>query len=413
MHVFVLPSWYPSRRQPMAGLFARDQALAVARARPDWRVTVGIWGHHDGALSLRDLPGNLRALAWRARARGGWRELASDGATDGPSRAVVHEHLTPRLSWTLALAGGGVRGLLTASRANLQAAEARFGPVDVVHAHVGFPAGWIGAQLAQDLHRPLVLTEHMSPFPFPSLRQPGGDVKTPLRSAFEKASRVVAVSPSLAGELRTFDLRCDAVIPNVVDESRFLLVPEPTRPVQGLPFVFFTLGALRVDKGFDVLLNAFARLPAESAVALHVGGDGPERVSLQQLAVRLGVHSRVRWLGSLPPAAVPGVLQGCHGFVLPSRRESFGVVLAEALLAGRPVVATRCGGPESIVSAGDGELVPPEDPTALAAALQAVMSGRVGLDPPAVRRARAVARFGRSAVGEQVASLLEQAVAGP
>lgn len=409
MHVFVLPSWYPSRRQPMAGLFARDQARAVARARPDWRVVVGTWGHHDGALSLRDLAGNLRAMGWRARARAGWHEVGDEGLEG----ARVHEHLTPRLSWTLALAGGGVRGLLSASRANLQAAEARFGPVDVLHAHVGFPAGWIAAQLKKERNVPVVLTEHMGPFPFPALRAADGGPNAPLREAFAQAQATVAVSQALAQRLRDCKLPCDTVIPNGVDDARFSTLPLPARPEPGQPFVFFALGSLLPVKGFDVLLQALARLPAALNLQIHLGGDGPDRATLHALAQRLGVEGRLRWLGALAPTAVPAALAQSHAFVLSSRHESFGVVAVEALMAGRPVLATRCGGPEDIVREGDGLLVPGDDPDALAAGLQALAEGRVPLDAPAARRDRAVARFGSLAVGRQVAAVLERAARRP
>lgn len=405
MNVFVLPSWYPSARQPMAGLFARDQAAAVAAARPRWRVVVGSWGHLDGALSLRGLRANAQALAWRWRARAGWREVDVGGA-------VLHEHLTPRLSWTLALAGGGVRGLLSASRANLHAAEARFGPMDVLQAHVGFPAGWIATQLAAEAHAegrrlPVLLTEHMGPFPFPALRGPAGGLQPALRAAFEQADAAVAVSEALAQTLRAHGLRCDAVVPNVVDETRFAELPPPAARTAADPFVFFTLGTLLPAKGMDLLLQALALLPPALPVHLHIGGDGPERAALQALAANLGVQACVRWLGALAPTAVPAALAESHAFVLASRHESFGVVLVEALMAGRPVLATRCGGPEGIVGVGDGALVPVDDAPALAAAMRALAHGQLPVEAAATLRERAVARYGRAAVGGRVATLLE------
>ncbi len=410
MNVFVLPSWYPSARQPMAGLFARDQAAAVAAARPGWRVVVGGWGHLDGALSLRDMRANTQALAWRWRARAGWREVDAGGA-------VLHEHLTPRLSWTLALAGGGAQGLLSASRANLRAAEARFGPMDALHAHVGFPAGWIASQLAaeartQGRRLPVLLTEHMGPFPFPALRGPAGGLQPALRAAFEQADATVAVSEALAQTLRAHGLRCDAVVPNVVDDTRFAALPPPPARSAADPFVFFTLGTLLPAKGMDLLLQALALLPPTLPVRLHIGGAGPKRAALQALAAKLGVQARVRWLGALAPAAVPTALAESHAFVLASRHESFGVVLVEALMAGRPVLATRCGGPEGIVGVGDGALVPVDDAPALAAAMQSLVRGELPVDAPATLRERAVARYGRAAVGGRVAALLEGLGAG-
>lgn len=398
MKVFVLPSWYPSTRQPMAGLFVRDQARAVALQRPDWTVVVGGWGHHDGALSLRNAGDTLRALAWRARTRPGWRE------TPGP----LHEVQTPRLSWTLALAQGGARGLLAASRANLRRAEARFGPMALLHAHVGFPGGWIAARLAAERGLPYVLTEHMSPFPFPALQDGAGRPLPALRLAFEQAAATVAVSATLAERLRACGLPCSQVIPNTVDEARFVAggATDASR------FVFFSLGALVPQKGMDLLLQAFAQLQAMALprpVELHIGGDGPERAALQALAAQLGLGERVRWLGALAPADTPAHFARCDAFVLASRHETFGVVLAEALMCGKPLVATRCGGPQDIVHDGNGLLVAPGDVPALAAAMHRLASGAFHADATMLR-ADAVARYGLAAVGTQLAALYEQVV---
>ena len=388
----------------MAGLFARDQARAVARQRPDWRISVGLWGHHDGALSARSAAGSARALAWRLGARPGWRD------TPGP----LHETLTPRLSWTLALAGGGVRGLLSASRRNLQQAQQRFGRINLIHAHVGFPAGWVAAQLATDVGCPYVLTEHMSPFPFPSLRQRDGRLRPALRLAFERAAATVAVSPALAAEIRAQGLPCTDVIANGVDETRFVPTASAAAGTAAVtagadPFVLFTLGALVPQKGVDVLLRALSLLQAPQ-VELHVGGAGPERAALQRLAAQLGVADRVRWLGALRPEDTPAHHARCSAFVLASRHETFGVVLAEALMCGKPVVATRCGGPEAIVNAGNGLLVPAEDAASLAAAIDHLVANPARYNALHIR-ADAVARFGFAAVGSQLAALYERVVA--
>lgn len=403
MNIFVLPSWYPSERQPMAGLFARDQAVAVATVRPAWQVVLGLWGHHDGALSLRSAGDSLLALAWRAHARPAWREHP------GPAGALLHETLTPRLSWTLALAQGGAQRLLSASRHNLQRAEARFGPMHLMHAHVGFPAGWMASRLAAERGLRYVLTEHMSPFPFPALCDDGGVPVPALREAFAGAAATVAVSATLAERIRACGLPCSDVIANAVDETRFAVAA--TDPSC---FVFFSLGALVPQKGMDLLLRAFAQLrsmpPLTRRLELHIGGDGPQLLSLQALAVSLGVHEQVRWLGALRPAQTPACFARCDAFVLASRHETFGVVLAEALMSGKPVLATRCGGPEAIVDAHNGWLVPGDDVPALAAAMHA-LAGAPDRFNAARLRDDAVARFGLRAVGEQVARLYERVLA--
>ncbi len=394
--VFVLPAWYPSAAMPMAGLFVREQVSALAAAGA--RVGVGTWGHHQGALSPRQPLRTLRALAWRAAARPAVLE-----PQDVDARWL--EALTPRLSWSLAWRGGGASGLLAASRANLAAVRQRLGGIDLIHAHVGFPAGWIAARLRAETGLPVVLTEHQCPFPGAVLADAQGRPNAALREAYAAAAAVVAVSPALAGEIAAGGLRCDVVLPNVADERRIALAPP--RPAAA-PGVWLAIGALVPRKGFDTLLHAFAQWAAADAAApgceLHIAGDGPERAALQALAAQLGLQRSVRFLGALAPAAVSDALAGCDAFVLASQHETFGVVLAEALLAGRPVLATACGGPQAIVGPGDGLLVPPGDAAALAAGMGRVWAMRSGFDAAAARQ-RALARFGRAAVAQRLLAL--------
>lgn len=387
MKVFVLPSWYPTAAHPISGAFVRDQARALADSGDDLQVVVGTWDHADGALSLRE-PGRL----WRAW-RGRHALPAGPTWADEGRLAIVR---TPALSWTLRVAGGGVAGLLDASRRNFEAATARFGRFDLLHAHVGFPAGHIARELAREHALPYVLTEHMSPFPFPALRR-GSALRPELRQAFEGAARVLAVSPGLAADIAAHGLPCHGVVPNVVDERRFTVAPSPPGR-----FVFMALGALRPQKGFDLLLQALQRWnPDPSEVEIVIGGDGPLRAKLESQARRLGVADRVRFVGAVAPDDVPRWMAASHAFVLPSRHETFGVVAAEALASGRPVVATRCGGPESFVDEGCGRLVAVGDVAALAQALQWMKSQAASFDPMALR-ARIERLCSRAAVSAQL-----------
>ena len=401
MNVFVIPSWYPSACQPIAGLFVRDQAEAVALHRPDWNVVVGTWGHHDGALSLRSPGASLRALRWRQR-----RGSDSRWSTAGPMQVVQ----TPALSWTLAIAGGGAAGLLRASRCNFAQARQRFGRLDVMHAHVGFPAGWIAACLSVETGVPYVLTEHMGPFPFAALRTRSGAVWPALRQAFDRAGATIAVSDALAQQLRDCGLPCSHVIPNVVDEQRFrpvVAAATATATATARPFVFFTLGALTPQKGVDLLLRALARWnPPRGEVELRIGGSGPLLSAHRALAAGLGIADRVRWLGAVAPEAAPGHFAACDAFVLASRHESFGVVLVEALMSGKPVIATRSGGPQTIVEADNGVLVDVGDVAGLAGAMSQ-LAAQPGRFDAATIRSGALGRFSRAAVATQLVAVYE------
>ena len=395
MNLFVLPSWYPSAANPVAGTFVREQVRALGPGRDGLDVVVGTWGHHDGALSLRDAGASWRALRWRLRAGESWRQCAvGDGAWA--------EVLTPRLSWTLGWAHGGAHGLLQASRRNLDRAIRRLGRIDLIHAHVGFPAGWIASVLGPERGIPYVLTEHMAPFPVRQLLR-GGRPCPELRQAFERARAVVAVSPALAAAIRHHGLPCTDVIPNVVDTGRFEASVR-SRPAAS-PFVILTIGALTRRKGTDLLLEALARWsPPAAEVRLHIAGHGPERAALEAQVARLGLGGHVRFLGPLQPGDVPEAMSRCHAFALASRHETFGVVLAEALAAGRPVLATRCGGPESIVGPDDGLLVETEDIDALARGMRALRERALAADAEAISL-RAASRFGGPAVAARLRQL--------
>jgi glycosyltransferase involved in cell wall biosynthesis len=128
-------------------------------------------------------------------------------------------------------------------------------------------------------------------------------------------------------------------------------------------------------KGIDVLLRAFALLhDKQPSLRLVLAGDGPLRGQLEDLSQTLGIAHRVEFLGRQGRTQVAKLVHGCEIFVLPSRSEPFGIVLAEAMACKKPVVATTVGGiPEIIENGGNGILVDPDDDKALAEALIALL----------------------------------------
>jgi glycosyltransferase involved in cell wall biosynthesis len=119
------------------------------------------------------------------------------------------------------------------------------------------------------------------------------------------------------------------------------------------------------------------------------------------MAVSSGVANKIRFLGLIEPEQVPALLAQVDVMVVSSHYETFGVVAAEALMAGVPVIATRCGGPECIVGHGDGLLVPPKQPAALREAMQQICENLSAYDTIAIAE-RARTRFS----GDAIAHLL-------
>lgn len=140
---------------------------------------------------------------------------------------------------------------------------------------------------------------------------------------------------------------------------------------------FLCVGRLSMEKGQDVLLDAFAQVAQKLKTArLTIVGDGPLAVPLATQVRQLGLADRVRFTGFREDPAP----YYCHAdaLVLPSRWEGFPNVLLEAISAGVPVVATECGGASAeIVQPGiNGYLVPGEEPEALASAMLGVLALR-------------------------------------
>lgn len=220
-----------------------------------------------------------------------------------------------------------------------------------------------------------------------------------------RAAARVAVSAAVAADrahLFNTPENLFQVIPNGICTERLAAIPD-VKEQAGRGLVAGFLGRLQVeDKGLDLLLLALARLGAASAIRLEIAGGPREKIEiLEARAAELGLSNRVQFLGEVADAAA--VLARWDLLVLPSRREGFGLVLVEAMAAGRPVVASRAGGiPEVVEDGVTGLLVPTEDVPALAAALDS-LAARPGERARMGRQGRHVAGRRFSAAGTAAA----------
>jgi len=170
----------------------------------------------------------------------------------------------------------------------------------------------------------------------------------------------------------------------------------------------FALQRLAPEKRVDVVLHALRRcLDRGTAVTLVIGGTGPEAPALRALAADLGVDKHVRFAGYIPRDVLGGYFEACDVFALHSTYETFGLVVAQAMSYGRPVVTVHSTALPEVV--GDcGVLVPPRDPAALGDALSALAQD------PARRRALGEAGRRRAAAlyaWDRVAARYEAALA--
>ena len=193
-----------------------------------------------------------------------------------------------------------------------------------------------------------------------------------------------AISPAAAAALRrTTGVRTVVLLPNGVDLAAYAGgTRQEARATLGLPphaRVIGTVGRLETVKGHDVLIRALEHLPVDVCLALI--GDGGRREELEGLARQLGLSDRIRFAGHRDDVA--RLYPAFDVFCLPSRREGVPLAVIEAQASGVPVVATDVGSVRDALCPETARLVPPEDPAALAQALDAALTSCAAVSPRA------------------------------
>jgi glycosyltransferase involved in cell wall biosynthesis len=380
-HVLIVPSWYPADESDIGGSFFREQALALKRHG----LTVGVVAPRS--LSMR------KPSAWGEASK-----QVSFVDDDG-----IPTYRQTRVDWTSPLPFIGPRQWIARGMRMVETYIRAHGRPDIIHAHSLLNAGLLAHRIAEKHGIPYVVTEHSSAFVrgrFPKWKI---DLARP---AVANAKALMAVSESFAALLQTIfgPERGWDLMPNMVDE-RFSSGPLSTGSAAPDQFQFCNVASLTPVKGHDLLIAAFARaFKDDGSVRLVIAGDGPMRPALDAQAQSLGMADRIRFAGKLGRDQVRDLLAASDAFVLSSLVETFGVVVAEALAMGVPVVATRSGGPESTVCADDGLLVPPGDEPALASAMTIMVETRSDYNADLIRQ-RCIDRFSGAAVAEALSGI--------
>lgn len=338
--MLIVPSWYPTEDRPNSGIFFKEQAMALQEQGLE--IIVAYPEIHS-----------LRELKLRKFIRRGFYRSIEDGIE---TYRMKEYNYFPRMRNYICY--------IKLKKIFAKLIEEKKKP-DIIHAHSVLWGGWAAAKISKKYKIPLIITEHSSAF----LRGLIKEYQVPfIKEAFDQAKKVIVVGPGLEQELRKYtEKEKIQLIPNIVDTSLF----KPNDNIKkSNKFRFFSLAFLTYNKGFDVLLKAFAKaFKGNEEVELVIGGDGEEKENLEKLTMNLEIEKQVTFLGELSREQAAMEMQKCDAFVLASRFETFGVVFIEALACGKPIIATKCGGPEIIVNEQNGLLVEPNDIHQLSEAL--------------------------------------------
>jgi glycosyltransferase involved in cell wall biosynthesis len=388
MNIFVLPSWFP----PEGGEFFAQQAHSLARQ-----------GHDVTVCAARSV--TLRTpLRW-------FRALFAliYGPTYAPDRNLAVYTLTyPTLRLGLKLKVGLYCLFLSWC---FRRATQRSNKPDIIHVHSVIWAGVAAERISRQIACPYFITEHRSRFvenDFVSSSDRKEMNHVLIREALTFASRVAAVSSSMLpalcrlGGLNENQL---TVIPNMVDVDFF----QPQPPINDLRFRFFSLGNLVALKGFLDLVEAFSLVARERSAELVIGGEGPHRRALEQRIRDLGLTDTITLKGNLSRHGVRQEMSSARSFVLASHYEAFGVVFIEAMAMGLPLVGTRSGGPEEVITSDLGLLSPVGDIEALAANLIRMIDTYEDFDRIRIRQ-RAVDLYAEDIIAQRLTLEFEEVI---
>lgn len=394
MNIFFIPSWYPSKSNPTAGNFIKEQALAIGKFHQDANIIISLWGDYGTKINFENPGQVLPHLANFFQDKSYVRQIAPR----------VYEFNQPALEWSARFFRGNIKAILKANALNFQKAQKKFGKIDLIHAHVSFPAGFLAMKLAEKYHLPYLITEHMGPFPLAPF-QNNHKLISLVTKPLEKADQVIAVSSRLQSELLKYKIK-SVVVPNLVDESYFTLAPQK----QHQNFTFFSLGDISSEKGFEDLIKAAASaLKKEKNIKFRIGGKGKSLKKYRKMANDLKIEENITWLGHLSQKQVLKELHQCNAFILPSHHESFGMVFLEALSCGRPVIATRCGGPEDFVREDNGLLVDTGNIKMMASAIIKIRRDIDRFKPEKIR-AGIIKKYSSQAVSRELIKLYQDFV---
>lgn len=385
MHVLIIPSWYPNSDKDVNGCFFREQVHILKENKVDVGVLV------PQLCSLRYPIGFLKTI------------FTSNTWLDNGVNTYFTSNLDTR----------SVRLNAFFAEKNALALFEEYikfhGTPDIIHVHSLLYAGVVAKKIKQEYGIPFVVTEHSSAFSRGLIKNSAIKI---LQTVVEEASSLLAVSERfthLLDNIFNTPLAWKYIpntIPSIFENKLF-----EANNSYNEEFIFCSISYLVKNKKVDVLIRAFhQQFSKQKKIKLHIGGAGPQFLELTQLVLALGLTDQVVFLGQLSREEVLDTMINSQVYVLASGYETFGVVLIESMALGKPVIATRCGGPESIVNDGvNGLLVDVDDIDQLSNSLGYIYQQYNTFDAKTIQHG-CLAKFSGKSVFKQLNKVYQEAI---
>jgi glycosyltransferase involved in cell wall biosynthesis len=381
-YILYLPQWYPSRKDPQLGIFIRKHASSASlHMKVVVLYATGIDKLHNEYECSLSSKGNLTELiVYFRNSSGVFRKFVNFSryikAFKKGMTMIINENSEPCL----------------------------------LHSNALLRAALLAAYYSRKYHIPYVHTEHWTGFIHGAYERKSLLYKFLCRNLVRKARALLAVSANLLDKMKEKGVTNNNtyIVPNII-ENCLSGIPQ-VRSDQKVR-ILTVADLVEKNKNVSGTLKALVSLRNNHPeIEFHIIGSGIDERLLANIAHKLDPMSE--WIifhGRRDNDYVLAFLQSIDFLVTNSNVETFSVITAEAIAAGKPVIATRCGGPEYFVNEKNGILVDPGDQQQLLDALERMTQSYMNYDP-AVISAEIISRFGKETVGRQLFNIYQSII---
>jgi len=333
MHILIMPSWYPTFEKPLFGIFFKEFAISLNK-KVD---RTGVMVHPEIKPLKQVLYSKGKFLYSKLYEDEGLKTM----------RAFTY-------NWIPWIPFGKIVRDLIVIKILFKRYVCENGMPDIIHAHSAVYSGFCALFLGRIYKIPVIITEHRSSYGRELL---SFSEKIIAKITFSFSDVIVAVSNRLANDVnlllkKNFQFE---IIPNIVEP---VFLNSPMNKDKTEIFTFISIGGLNKNKNHFLLIKAFCEeFNNIEPVQLMIGGYGKEYDNLQSLISDFESAERVKLIGALDRQSVVDELRKSDCLVSSSNYETFSIIIIEAMAMGLPIIATKCGGPEDIVTDETGILV--------------------------------------------------------
>ncbi|MBK7553901.1 MAG: glycosyltransferase [Flavobacteriales bacterium] len=382
MHVVFLPKYYSGRRDPQVGEFIKRHAQAVSGYVQVSVVTILkdplMLGDHEEEVTEEDGVWTLRAY---------YKPIEKGAAVWRTPINLLRYWRAARSAWDHFIKERGHPHL--------------------IHVHVLTRPSLLAMRERRRSGVPLMITEHSSEFLDGRWHLRSFLHKAFMRSVFRRSLATTVVSDRLGRALLDAGLVDQyEVVPNVLPLERNHVAAKGT-PQNAIVVADLIDRVKNISGVLEALVLLRDMLPE---LRLIVVGGGADERKLREMVSAFNLDDRITFTGQLHPTDTLAHIARSGFLIVNSRFETFSVVTGEALMLGKPVIATRCGGPEAFIDERNGFLIPRDNTAALAEAIKNMVACHHRFDPQAIRDT-VDERYSQAVVGRQFFTIYERVLA--